>query len=379
MNNFNKILQEYDSVFSLMSQVAVENNAVDMSTGFPFFDCCPDVFAIVSEYLKKGYSRYTPSEGIFPLREIISRRVAETYKVQFSPDREIIVSAGFTEALFATITAIVKENDEVIVFEPAYSHYTPLISMHGGKPVYIRVKEPGFRIDWKEVEKCVHSRTRMIIVNSPNNPTGAVLSNDDYEKLKKITSKSKIVILADETMRHIIFPEVQPTSILQYPELAQRSIVISSFGEINSMVGWELGYILANKELMTEIRKVHQFILTSVNTPTQFAINDFFRNHETSDYRAFYKQKNVIFLDSLKKSRFTALPASGSFFQLLDYSKISKEKDMEMALRVTKEFGVSCIPISPFFHDSVNLKILRFCIARPDDVLMKAGENLSKM
>ncbi len=379
MNTNISILQNPSSVFSVMSKIAIESNAIDMSTGFPFFDCAPEILNIISTYLKKGYSQYTPSEGIFPLREIITKRINDAFKIQYNPESEIIVSAGFTEALFASIASIVKEDDEVVIFEPAYSHYTPLIAMHGGRPVYISLKEPDFKIDWKEVEKSVHTRTRMIIINNPSNPTGAVFSADDLEKLQKITSKSKIVVLADETMRHMVSPETQTTSILQFPELAQRSIVISSFGEINSMIGWELGYILANKSLMADVQKTHQFIVTSVNTPTQFAINDYFRNHEIADLKEFYQNKKQIFLNSLKNSKFIPLLSQGSFFQLLDYSQISKEKDIDMAIRITKEFGVSCIPLSPFYHETVNLKLLRFCFARPDQLLVKAGESLSKM
>jgi len=367
------------SIFSAMSKIAYEENAIDLSTGFPFFDCAIDFFDIAAFHMKKGYNQYTPPEGILPLRNTLNEYILKQYEAEYNPENEITISAGVTEAIYSCIAALVDEEDEVIIFEPAYSNYTPLVKLNGGKPVFIQLKQPDFTIDWDEVQKVINARTKIIIINIPNNPSGAVFTSSDYEKLYKLTKGTKIILLCDEALRHIIFDKNNQLSILHYKNLLDRSIIISSFGELNSMSGWEMGYILAKKELMDEIRKLHQFIVTSLNTPIQFALAEYYKNYNPVSLGEFYLKKKKIFTNIVENSKFRVLPSGGSFFQLLDYSAISKEKDTDFAIRLTKEYGVSSIPVSPFFHEITKYKFLRFCLARPDSILKKAAEILLKV
>ncbi|HBF88840.1 MAG TPA: aminotransferase [Bacteroidales bacterium] len=368
------------SIFAVMSKLANEHNAINLSQGFPDFQCSPELINLVDKYMKKGYNQYAPMEGIMPLREMIAEKTEEIYSKKYNPEKEITITAGGTQALFSAITAFVREGDEVIVFEPAYDSYVPAIVMNGGRPIYIQLKHPYYDIDWDVVQRSISSRTRMIILNSPHNPSGAIFSAGDLEKLKKITTGSNIIILSDEVYEHIIFDGYEHQSVARFPQLAERSIIISSFGKTYHTTGWKMGYCLAPKELMKEFRKVHQFVVFAVNTPIQYAISEYLKNKdEYLQLGAFYQEKRDYFLKLLSGSKFTIRPSSGTYFQLLGYEKITNEKDNVFAERLTKEIGVASIPVSAFYHEKIQNNVLRFCFAKTNETLEKAAEKLIKL
>jgi len=368
------------SIFAIMSQLANEQKAINLSQGFPDFDCSEQLKDLVAHYIRTGHNQYAPMPGILPLREAIAEKTEFCYSAVYDPNKEITVTAGATQALFSAISAFVKEGDEVIVFEPAYDSYVPAILLNGGTPIYCQLKSPDFTIDWDEVQKVVNRNTRMIIINSPHNPTGSVLSDSDMKHLEKLTKDTNIIILSDEVYEHIIFDKKEHQSVCRYPKLMQRSLVISSFGKTFHTTGWKMGYALAPENLMAEFRKVHQFVVFAVNTPIQYAVADFL-NVRTSyvDLPDFYQQKRDYFCNALKTSRFKIVPASGTYFQLLDYSRISEEKETDFAIRLTKEFKVASIPVSVFYHKLTENKVLRFCFAKGEDTMDKAANILCKI
>lgn len=368
------------SIFAVMSKMAAEHNAINLSQGFPDFNCSPQLIKLVEKYMKQGYNQYAPMEGIMPLRERIVEKTEEIYSKKYNPVTEVTITSGATEALFSAITAFVREGDEVIVFEPAYDSYVPAITMNGGRPIYIQLKHPYYSIDWDVVQRSITSRTRMIILNSPHNPTGAIFSSGDLEKLKKITANSNIIILSDEVYEHIIFDGYEHQSVARFPQLAERSIIISSFGKTYHTTGWKLGYCLAPEELMKEFRKVHQFVVFAVNTPAQYAVSEYLKYKD--DYLqlgAFYQEKRDYFLKLISGTKFTVRPSCGTYFQLLGYEKITNEKDNDFAERLTKEFGVASIPVSVFYHEKRQNNVLRFCFAKSNETLEKAAERLLKL
>jgi methionine transaminase len=368
------------TIFTVMSALANEHNAINLSQGFPNFECSPELVKLVNQYMQKGYNQYAPMQGIMPLREAIAEKMQELYGAVYSPEKEINITAGGTEAIYSAITALIHEGDEVIVFEPAYDCYIPAIELSGGIPVYLQLKAPNYSIDWNEVKKRVNQRTRMIMLNSPHNPTGAVLTADDMKQLEKITAGTDIIILSDEVYEHIIFDGHTHQSVCRFPTLAERSFVVFSFGKTYHTTGWKLGYVLAPAKLMAEFRRVHQFVVFCVNTPLQYALAEYMKNKdEYLQLGAFYSEKRDYFLSLLKGSKFQWVPASGSYFQLLNYSKITSEKDTDYAVRLTKENGVASVPVSVFYHEPVDSKLLRFCFAKTKETLEKAAEKLCKI
>jgi len=330
--------------------------------------------------MKKGMNQYAPMQGIMPLRETIAAKMNELYKADYNPETEINLTAGGTEAIYAAITAVVQEGDEVILFEPAYDCYVPAIELNGGIPVYLQLKAPNYTIDWDEVKKRVNQRTRMIMLNTPQNPTGAVMTEADMKELEKITNGTDIIILSDEVYEHIIFDGHKHQSVCLFPKLAERSFVVFSFGKTYHTTGWKMGYVLAPARLMTEFRRVHQFIVFTVNTPLQYALNDYMKNKDAyMQLGAFYQEKRDYFIKLIKGSKFKCTPASGSYFQMLDYSGITQEKDTEYAIRLTKEIGVASVPTSVFYHDPIDNKLLRFCFAKTNETLERAAEKLMKV
>lgn len=368
------------SIFAIMSQLANEHGAINLSQGFPDFDCSDKLKDLVSHYMKKGYNQYAPMPGIMPLREVIAEKTESLYSALYNPDTEITVTAGATEALYSAISAFVREGDEVIVFEPAYDSYVPAILLNGGAPIYGRLSGSDFRINWDETQKIVNQRTRMIIINSPHNPTGSALTAEDMKRLEKITTNTNIIILSDEVYEHIIFDKKEHQSICRFPKLTERSLVISSFGKTFHTTGWKMGYCLAPENLMSEFRKAHQFVVFAVNTPIQYAVTDFLKNKNNyNNLHNFYQQKRDYFNCALKTSRFKITPSSGTYFQLLDYSTISDEKEMDFAIRLTKEYKVASIPVSVFYHKKTENRVLRFCFAKGEDTMDKAAEILCKI
>jgi methionine transaminase len=368
------------TIFTVMSKLAAEHKAINLSQGFPDFDCPPDLVAAVNSAMKSGQNQYAPMPGVMLLREMIAEKTETLYGTKYDPETEITITAGATQAIYTAIAAVVREDDEVIIFEPAYDCYEPAIELNGGKTIYMQLKAPDYGIDWNAVKKVINHHTRMIIINSPHNPTGAVLTTDDIKQLDKLTKNTDILILSDEVYEHIIFEKNEHLSMAKYPNLANRSFIISSFGKTFHTTGWKLGYCLAPKNLMTEFRKVHQFLVFACNTPVQYGIAEFLKNKKHyTDLGNFYQKKRDKFNKLLKGSRFKLAPSPGTYFQLLDYSGITDEKDTDYAVKMIKENGVAAIPISVFYHKPVHDSMLRFCFAKKDETLEKAAEILRKI
>jgi methionine aminotransferase len=368
------------TIFTVMSGLANETGAINLSQGFPDFPVAKELITLVNKAMKDGHNQYAPMPGYKPLRDRLAEKIKSRYTASYDPDTEITITAGGTQAIYAAITAVIREGDEVIIFEPAYDCYVPAIELNGGIPVHLQLKGPDFHIDWNEVKKMVNQRTRMIMINTPHNPTGAILTAKDMLQLEKITTNRDIIVVSDEVYEHVIFDGYEHQSVMRYPKLAERSFVVFSFGKTFHATGWKTGYCVAPANLMAEFRRVHQFQVFAANTPIQYALAEYMKEEKHyTGIESFYQQKRDLFLKLLKGSRFKPLPCSGSYFQLLDYSKISDEKDADFAIRVTKEHGVASIPVSVFYKNPVDLKVLRFCFAKEDDTLKQAAERLIKI
>jgi methionine transaminase len=368
------------TIFTVMSKLAAEHNAINLSQGFPDFDCPPELVEAVHKAMLAGHNQYAPMPGVMKLREMIAEKTEGLYGTIYNPDTEITITAGATQAIFTAIAATIREGDEVIMFEPAYDCYEPAIELNGGKAIYLQLKAPEYHINWNEVKKVVTHRTRMIIINSPHNPTGAVLRSEDMKQLEKLTKNTDILILSDEVYEHIIFDDNEHESMAKYPNLANRSFIVSSFGKTFHTTGWKIGYCVAPKQLMVEFRKVHQYLVFTANTPVQYGIAEFLRNKK--HYQSlgnFYQKKRDKFNKLLKGSRFTLVPSPGTYFQLLGYKDITTEKDNDYTIRLIKEHGVAAIPISVFYHKPVYDHMLRFCFAKKDETIEKAAEILRKI
>jgi methionine transaminase len=368
------------SIFTVMSALANEYKAINLSQGFPDFNCPEPLIDLVTKYMHDGFNQYAPMPGVPVLREKISLKTEKLYGYKPNPDTEITITSGATEALFAAITAVVKPGDEVVVLEPCYDCYAPAIRLSGGIPVYVPLALPGFYIDWDLVKRRISSRTRLIIVNTPHNPTGAVMSKTDMDELAHIVDGSDILVISDEVYEHMVFDGQQHYSALQNPVLRERSFVISSFGKTYHTTGWKIGYAVAPPVLTTELRKMHQFITFCTVTPLQLAIADFMDNEEHYlSLPAFYQEKRDAFCELLAPSRFELLPSAGTYFQLAKYDKISDEHDLDFAKRLVHEIGVAAIPVSAFYHDKTDHKYLRFCFAKGQETLCAAADRLVKL
>jgi methionine transaminase len=368
------------TIFTIMSQLANEHKAINLAQGFPDFPCSPRLTELVSQYMNRGWNQYAPMTGVQVLRERIAEKTEVMYG--FTPDvtSEITVTCGATEACYVAITSIVRPGDEVIIFEPAFDCYLPAIQLSGGKVVPVELDAPEYRIPWDKVKEKLSPATRLIIVNSPHNPTGSALTKEDIAELKNVVKGTDIVILSDEVYEHIIFDDREHESVLNDSELRERAFVISSFGKTFHTTGWRIGYCIAPRYLSAEFRKVHQYITFSAPTPMQFAIADFLADKEHyMELPEFYQKKRDLFLTFMKESRFEALPSAGTYFQLLSYRKFSEEKDTDLAKWLTKEAGVACIPISVFYTSGKDDKLLRFCFAKEDITLEKAAEKLCRI
>jgi len=368
------------TIFTIMSKLANDHQAINLSQGFPDFDVHPDLVALVDNYMRSGHNQYAPMQGVESLRRRIAEKVQALYNASYDPETEITVTSGGTEALFAAISAVVQPGDEVIVLEPAFDSYVPVIQLNGGIPVYVAYTFPEYRIDWDDVKNALTPKTRLIILNSPHNPTGAVFTESDISALKDILLDTDVLILSDEVYEHIIFDGLRHESVSRYPELAERSFVVSSFGKTYHTTGWKIGYCLAPASLSKEFQRVHQFLTFASNTPIQYAYAEFMKNKDIYlNLSAFYQQKRDTFLSLIENSRFKALPCHGTYFQMLDYSSISHVSDVEFSKQLTTEHGVASIPPSVFYHRQVDHKVLRFCFAKKDETLEKAAEKLCKI
>ncbi len=368
------------TIFSVMSALAAEHEAINLSQGFPDFDCDSHLFSLVQQAMHAGHNQYAPMPGVPILRERIAEMTSELYGAAYDPEQEITITAGATAALFAAISAVVHPGDEVIVLEPAYDSYVPVITLCGGTPVFVRLTWPEYGIDWQALRRALSSRTRMIILNSPHNPTAATLSAHDLQKLDELIHDTDILVLSDEVYEHIIFDGRQHASVARNENLRQRAFVVSSFGKTFHTTGWKVGYCLAPAELMREFRKVHQFLTFSVATPLQHAFAGYLQDENRYlELGRFYQAKRDLFLDMMRASRFRPLACCGTYFQSFDYSAISEEDDQSMARRVTQEWGVAAIPVSAFYHDGTDNRVLRFCFAKNDETLERAAERLCRI
>ena len=368
------------NIFTKMSSLATSCKAINLSQGYPDFGVDEKLIKLVKKYLDLGFDQYAPMQGVLKLREAVSEKYHNLYGRYYHENDEITITAGATQAIFTALTAFINQGDEVLIFSPTYDCYEPAIQLNGGKPVFIELDSPNFKIDWQKVENKISNKTRMIIVNSPQNPLGTILTNHDFLRLEEISEKYDLLVLSDEVYEHLVYDGKKHFSVGQYPNLFKRSIATFSFGKTFHVTGWKLGYVLAPKNLMTEIRKVHQFNVFSCNHPFQLAIADYLENNETYlKLNEFYQRKRDLFLDIISASRFTANPCNGTYFQLLNYSEISNLPDVEMAENLTIKNGVASIPISVFSAKKNDEKNLRFCFAKTDETLKKAGDILIKI
>ncbi len=368
------------TIFSNMTKLAIEHDAINLSQGFPDFDVAAELIERVGKYMRAGHNQYAPMQGVQALREQIAQKVLALYGAVYDPVTEITVTSGATEALFAAISAVVRNGDEVIVLEPAFDSYVPAIKLNGGVPVFVALKFPEYRIDWNALEDAITEKTRLIILNSPHNPSGSILTSEDITALIQILESKDIWIVSDEVYEHIIFDGLVHESLARYPQLAERSYVISSFGKTYHTTGWKIGYCLAPAPLTEEFQKIHQYLTFASNTPIQYAYADFMENKAAYlNLAGFYQEKRDLFRALIKPSRFVALPCHGTYFQMLDYSQITEEPDIAFAERLTVTHGVAAIPPSVFYHRHDDHRVLRFCFAKKDETLQEAAEKLCRI
>ncbi|WP_199140288.1 methionine aminotransferase [Pedobacter sp. ASV12] len=368
------------TIFSVMSKLAQEHNAINLSQGFPDYPADPKLIRLVTDAMKNGHNQYAPMPGLMSLRELIAEKTANFYQANYNPDTEITITAGGTQAIFTALAAVINPGDEVIIFEPAYDCYSPTVKLFGGLVKPFELHAPDYKIDWEMVKKLFTANTKMIILNSPQNPTGSILSKADIEALIKLTKNTDVMILSDEVYEHLVFDGAQHQSVALYPELRERSFVVASFGKLLHTTGWKLGYCLAPAKLMNEFRKVHQFNVFSVNTPMQVAIGNYLKSENVyAELPQFFQQKRDFFRKLLNETRFKLLPCKGAYFQCVSFAEISEEKDTDMAIRLIKDFGVASVPVSAFYTKGTDNKVLRFCFAKEQDTLGKAVERLIKI
>ncbi|HET7598398.1 MAG TPA: methionine aminotransferase [Burkholderiales bacterium] len=375
-----KLPQVGTTIFTVMSRLAAEHNAINLSQGFPDFDCAPRLRELLARYLNAGVNQYPPMAGIPALREAVAEKAAALYGARYDPEDEVTIVPGATYGIFTAVATWIRPGDEVILFEPAYDSYAPAVEVAGGKPVYVQLKFPDYSIDWLEVERAITPRTRMMVVNTPNNPTASVLSAEDLRVMEGLLRNTDIVVVSDEVYEHIVFDGHRHETVSRFPGLAERSFVVSSFGKTYHVTGWKTGYVLAPRELMAEFRKVHQFNAFVTNGPVQYALADYLKDREAYlSLATFYQRKRDFFLDGVKASRFVPLPSRGTFFQNLRYDAISDEPDTELAIRLTKERGIASIPVSVFYREPPAHKVLRFCFAKSEETLARGAEILSRI
>ncbi len=368
------------TIFSVMSALAQQHGAINLSQGFPDFDAPADLLALLDEATRAGHNQYAPMTGVPALREAITAKVQALYGAAYDVASEVTVTAGATQALFTAIAALVHPGDEVIVFAPVYDSYAPSVELQGGKVVYATLAYPDYRPDWAQVKALITPRTRMIIINTPHNPTGTVWTADDMAALQALVQDTDIVILSDEVYEHMVFDQARHESVMRYPALAERSLVVSSFGKTYHITGWKVAYCLGPQELMAEFRKVHQFNVFTVHAPSQHALAAFMRKPGWyAQLKALYQGKRDIFRQALSGSRFELLPCEGTYFQCVGYSAISDEGDRAFVERLTREHGVAAIPVSAFYPKGDDHGVIRFCFAKSAATLEQALERLIKL
>ena len=368
------------TIFTVMSGLANQYNAINLGQGFPDYQMNEDLMNKVNEVMQKGWNQYVPMQGYMLLRESIAEKVEYLYQTKINPDTQITITPGGTYAIYTALTTILQPGDEVIIFEPGYDSYIPNVEINGAVPVLIDLKFPEYKIDWSEVRKKISSKTKAIMLNSPHNPTGAVLTGDDMEELRGIVNGTNIFIVSDEVYEHLIFDNIPHQSILRYPDLLERSFVCFSFGKTYNCTGWKLGYCISSPQSMIEFRKVHQFNCFCCHTPSQVALADFLKNKDAyQSLSGIMQQKRDLFVNLMRDTRFEMLNSSGSYFICAKYDRISDEHDKDFAIRITKEFGVATIPVSVFYKAGTDNKVIRFCFSKKKETLEAAVERLTKI
>ncbi|HYT67011.1 MAG TPA: methionine aminotransferase [Vicinamibacterales bacterium] len=377
MNLKSKLPSVGTTIFTVMSKLAADTGAINLSQGFPDFDCDPALIDAVARHMREGRNQYAPMQGVPALRQAISGKFRELYGATYDPDTEVTVTSGGTEAIFDAVAAVVRPGDEVIVFEPCYDSYVPAVEVNGGKAVVVSLRYPDYSVPWDDVRAAITPRTRMIALNSPHNPTATILSAADMSQLAAIVQDTDLTIMSDEVYEHIIFDGARHESMARHDALRARSFIVGSFGKTYHVTGWKLGYVVAPAGLTLEFRKVHQFVTFSSITPIQYALAEFLSERRGyPELSAFYQRKRDLFLDLIAGSRWKPLKSRGTYFQLLDYSAITAEPDMDFALRLTREHGVASIPTSAFLYKEAPPLALRFCFAKKDETLRAAADRL---
>lgn len=368
------------TIFTIMSALSQKHNAINLSQGFPNFECDPLLVDMHNKASNSIYNQYAPMAGAMELREEISKKYERIYNTSYHPDNEITITVGATEAIFSTISAFVRAHDEVIVLKPAYDCYEPAIEVNGGIVVPVQLNAPNYNVDWTSLSQKITAKTKMIIVNSPHNPTGSIFSEDDMQQLQELTKGTNIIVLSDEVYEHIVFDEMTHESVCKYPDLKSRSIIAASFGKTFHVTGWKVGYCCGPKSLMDEFRKVHQFNVFSVHHPTQIALANYLKEPKHYlELNHFYQDKRDLFLSLIKDSRFEFMPSQGTYFQNLKFDTITNEGDVAFSKRLVAEHKIASIPLSEFNVDNRDDKMLRFCFAKKDDTLKKAAEILNRI
>ena len=368
------------SIFAVMTRLANEHGAINLSQGFPDFDCAPELVDLVARYMREGHNQYAPMPGVGALRAALAMKIERLYGRRYDPETEITVTSGATAAIFSTLSALVRPGDEVVLFQPCYDSYVPVVQLNGGIPKFVTLRCPDYRIDWDEVRRAITPRTRVLLINSPHNPTGMVLTADDIRELKRVLEGTDALVISDEVYEHIVFDGLRHESLARDPDLAARTVVISSFGKSYHTTGWKVGYAAAPQPLTAEVQRIHQFVTFTVNGAIQMAYAEMVnRDPYCTGLPAFYQAKRDAFLSLIAGSRFRPLACRGTYFQLLDYSAIGADRDADMAIRLLREHGVASIPTSAFLYGAEPGPVLRFCFAKRDETLERAAARLREV
>ena len=368
------------TIFTVIAELAAQHQALSLSQGAPNFDCDPRLVDAAARAMQAGHNQYSPMTGLASLREAIAGKCLRLTGARYSADDEVTVVGSASQGLYAAISALVHPGDEVIYFEPAFDSYAPIVRLQGATPIAIKLAPDGFRVDWNQVAAALSARTRMIIVNTPHNPTATVFSAQDLERLAALTRGTQVVILSDEVYEHVVFDGAQHQSVARSPELAARSVIVSSFGKSYHVTGWRVGYCLAPRELTVELRKVHQFMMFAADTPMQYAFAEMLADEQTYlGLSAFYQQKRDVLAGALAKSRFELLPSAGSFFMLARFRGFSKESDSDLVLRLIRDYRVATIPLSAFYSDGTDHGVIRLSFAKDEATLLEGARRLCQV
>jgi len=377
MTHISKLPNLETTIFTTMGNLSNKHNAINLAQGFPNFKSDQKLIDLVAKAMKAGYNQYAPMLGVLKLREAIAQKFDVLYQSTYNPENEIVITAGATQAIFSIITAFINTSDEVIMFKPAYDCYEPAIQLNGGKVVSMQLNYPNYKVDWNEVRNAISDKTKMIIINTPQNPCGTVFSKEDMQQLELITNNTNIIVLSDEVYEHMVFDGLKHESACLFPQLKERTFITASFGKTFHNTGWKMGYCCGPKELMKEFLKVHQFNVFCVNHPIQVALSEYLEtSSHYQDLSGFFQQKRDFFLGLIRDSRFKFTPSKGTYFQSLDYSNITNKNDFEFAKELTIEKGIASIPISVFNLNKLDHKVLRFCFAKTDDTINKKAKRI---